>query len=515
MAQSPFKADVFQVEPGSSGTRTISRDVTTGGLLFVDPLNPSGILLSDLVNLSQVDNVSVVGVAGAGSQYTSVQDAVDAAPTTASASSPYVILIASGVYEEQVVITKDGIVLAPLGYVKIVCNDGHTIIITQDEDIPRFFRMDGLTVECSSSGDACVLVDGSNTRASGSILVNSAPLTVGDTVEVGGFTLTGVSGARSAGGNNFNAALGTPALIAAELAAAIMDEANDFTGTVTAEAVDDGVILTSVDLGAAGNSVTVAVTTATPGQLTPSGANLTGGGGSGSELGSDGITLVGCDLIASGVGSRQVDASYVCSVRVSGGTWMKSSSSSESFFSQVGSFTLEGIGWVNDVQVSFLSSSDLPATGDGDVTLTSLGRANDLITNLVGSGSVTVLGCPSVGDVTINGDQTYDAAYSRFSNVLAEDTAQVTFTSCSRGTLAGAGSAVVSETTATYYSDVVADTSTTVLLDREAPDDDYSVFVDVPVSGVVATVTSRSTTDFTVEFSAPVTARVRYLVVRR
>lgn len=516
MAQPAFKIDVLQIEPGAAGTRTVSRDSTTGGLLFTDPSNPTGILLANLANLSQVSGVSVVGTSGPGCQYTSIQEAVDAAPDTATASAPHVLLVAPGTYEEDVVVQKDGIVVCALGSVRVVnASAGPAITVTQGADTsPRFFQLVGVTVECTEAGEACVLVDGSNTRASAMVEVASAPLAAGDVLVVGGISLTGVAGPRTAGGDNFDASLNTPEALAAEIVAALSDEDGSFASMIEASADDELITITSVAPGVVGNSITLTATTTPSGGLVPSASSLSGGGGAGSVVGEDGIQLIDCTLVASGVGSRQVDASYACSSSIVGGSWFGSSSSSESFFTQVGSVSVERVSWVNDLQVAFDSSEDLPSTGDGEVVLSSLSRCGDVITNLWGSGSVRMTNCPLVGDLTINGDRAYAVSYCAVGEVLAEDTSQVELVYVRRGELAGVGTPVVSEREVSLYSDLVASTSDTVAFVHSAPDADYAVYCDVPQAGVVASVTSRSASGFSAEFSSAVTGRVRYFIRR-
>ncbi|NBR01100.1 MAG: hypothetical protein EBT97_11745, partial [Actinobacteria bacterium] len=292
MAQPPFKTDVLQIEPAAAGTRTISRDAAAGELRFVDPSFPSGVVLADLVGIQTIENTTVVGVGG-GAQFTTIQDAIDALPTTGSASNPQVILLFPGTYTEKLTIEKDGVVLVGQGEVRIVNSDADpTIHVVQGDttNIPRFVRLANLTVVAEDDGSTCVFVDGSNTFATGSLTVVSAPLAAGDTVTIGGVTLTGVAGGRTSGANNFNCTLGTTTALAAEITAAINDTANGLAAaTVTAVLDGSDVDLTAVVPGATGNLITLSTNTVPPGGVTVSGATLTGGGGLNSEVGLDGV----------------------------------------------------------------------------------------------------------------------------------------------------------------------------------------------------------------------------------
>lgn len=65
--------------------------------------------------------------------------------------------------------------------------------------------------------------------------VSVSPVPPGNTVVLGGVSLTSVAVPRTPGSNNFNGSLGTPALIAADMVAAINDPANSFSTFVVAQ----------------------------------------------------------------------------------------------------------------------------------------------------------------------------------------------------------------------------------------------------------------------------------------
>lgn len=514
MAQPSFKADVLQIEPGAAGTRTVSRDSTTGGLKFIDPAVPAGVLLSDLVNLSQITAVSIVGVAGAGSQYTTIQEAIDDAPTTATITDPHVIVITAGTYTEDLTVAKDGIILTSLGYVRIVnATAGPTLTITEGEDgVPRFFQARGLTIECTEDGEACVFVDGSNTFATGTATVDATPLVAGDTLVIGGVTLTGVAVARTSGGNNFDVTGGTVTAIAAEIAAAINDSANSFVAVCTASAAAGVVTLTAASAGAGGNATTLVTTAA---DITLSGATFAGGGGVDSDVGADEVLFSDCTLLATGVGTRQVLTQTANNVRVSGGTFAGSSSTSGCVIAQTASFKLLGVEWVNDVQAAYDDGDDQPSVVTSEFEVVNCGRAGDFITNYIGEGSVLFANVPVVGDLTINGDRTFVAVGCEFGDCLIEDTVVARLVNCTRDSLAGAGTPTVAESSLVLTSALVAALSEDVVFTRVQPDAVYAVLVDVPTAGVVANVTAKADTGFTVTFSAAVTGTAFYTVLRQ
>jgi hypothetical protein len=115
---------------------------------------------------------------------------------------------------------------------------------------------------------------GAAVQATGVLTVVATPSTA--TITIGGTALTDAGGARTPGSDDYDGTLATPALIAADIVAAINDGANSFAGIATA--IDGGggaVNLTAVPIGTLGNAVTLA--TSDVGDVTVSGALMTGG----------------------------------------------------------------------------------------------------------------------------------------------------------------------------------------------------------------------------------------------
>lgn len=506
MAQPPYKADVLQIEPAATGTRTISRNTTTNGLSFVDPAYPSGILLADLAGLQSLATVEVVGTT-----YATIQEAIDGAAT--GGATP-VVLIPSGAYSEDLVISKD-IILVGLGYVSITnATATDTLSITETADsIPQFVQIYNVTIICDEDGASCVNVDGSNTYATGNVTATVAPVTAGDTVTINGNVLTGVAAARTSGSNNFDTRGLTVSAVAAEIAAAINDVANDFAVDVTATASLGVVTLEAVTAGTAGNAITLA--TASGGRLTVSGATLTGGGGINSEVALTEVALIGCTLQATGIGTRQLTTQTVNNIRVSGGSWYGSSSTSETFIAQTASFKAFGVEWLNDIQAAYDTGNDQPSITTSEFSIVNCGRVNTLITNYIGAGGVQLANIPTVGDVTINGDRTFVAMNCEMGATLIEDTVVGRLVNSTRDSLGGVGAASVSESSLVLSSAIVASNLATVTFDRAQPDVAYTVLVDIPVAGITANTTAKTVDDFTVTFSAPVTGTVYFTVLRQ
>lgn len=173
MPQAPHLVDAVQIEPGTvdaGGSRLIERDPTTGDLLFKSPLHPNGVTLSGLAGTSSVQNVLIVGKGGSGAEYTTIQSALDAVPTTSNSTSPTVILIYPGVYVEDVVLEKDGVSLIGVGRVQVenATTFGHTVTIRAGASTsPQWCWLENLRIRNMNPLRACVFVDGNSSLTLG------------------------------------------------------------------------------------------------------------------------------------------------------------------------------------------------------------------------------------------------------------------------------------------------------------------------------------------------------------
>lgn len=84
--------------------------------------------------------------------------------------------------------------------------------------------------------------------SSGSVTVATTPVPAAATLTYQGLTLTAVAVARTSGANDFNG-VGTEAVVAADILAAILDPANSWAGTVTASLAGTVVSLTTIAVG--------------------------------------------------------------------------------------------------------------------------------------------------------------------------------------------------------------------------------------------------------------------------
>ena len=514
MAQSPFLVDVIQIEPGSGQTLTVSRNSADGSLKFIDTLIPAGVTLTQLSGLRNITGVYVVGRGGSGAPYTTIQEALDAISITSTSLLPSLVLVMPGVYTENLSIQKDGVNLVGLGGVKIK-NSGasDTITISASLDVvPKNILIRNLNVTNNQASKSCVKILGADSFASGEVTVTAAPLSTGDTVTIDGNVLTGVAGIRTSGDNNFSVSSGTVAGIAAEIVAALNDSLNSFSNIVFASSALGVVTIEAVVAGSDGNAISLAVSAD---NLTVSGAFLAGGGSADNLVGSERILIDNCELVASGVGGLQVLVDTANCVFVRGGTFYGSSSTSEVQVSNTSIMSLENVSWINNINLSYNTAADTPDDTTCNYIVENSPRVLDVISTLVGAGSLEMKGCAQVGSVTVGGDRTFLGKTSNFTDVVLSGTVQASLRNCSRTTASVAGGTPTLEETVLSGTIVFTNSSSeTVEFDVPNPDSNYRVSLESPTVAQIIGVTAKDENGFTVEFSGLVTGTVGWVVQR-
>ena len=512
MPQPPFKTDVLQIEPGSGDTLTISRDSTDGSLRFVDAVITGGVTLKELVSTKNITGLATVG-AGEGAEYATIQEAIDA--TTAT---PAVVLINPGTYSENIKIEKDGLYLVGVGAVTLTnAVDEPTVAINGNlTTTPTLCRLQNLRIENTAIAGNCVRIIGA-VYAEGTATVNTAPLAAGDTLTIGGTTLTGVGGTRTSGLNDFAVNGLTVDAVATEIAAALNDGANAFTGLVTATVVAGVITLRAIAPGTGGNATTLVAVTTPAGGITVSAATLAGGtDGSGTTVGSDRIEIIDCDLIASGVGGFQVFSSVANFIRVQGGTWRGSASTSSAFVTQTAAFRCFGVEYVNNLDFSYDSGGTIPSDITNVYQVENCGAVGTILTNLIGVGSLELADLPSTGTLTFGGDRSFTATHCRLGTLLLSDTVAVKLIECSRGAATtAAGTPTLEESVFTGSVTWPGAAAVPFAFSVLQPDLLYSVHMESPGVGLVPTITAKTTASFTASSTAASVATTFFTVMRQ
>lgn len=145
-------------------------------------------------------------------------------------------------------------------------------------------------------------------------------------------------------------------------------------------------------------------------------------GGTNSEVGRSEIAFVNCNLVASGSGSFQFDVQTANILRVQGGTWRDSVSTSLVNVVQSARVILRDIDSINNLQFAFDNSNPKPVIVDADYQILNCGKVGTIVATMEGLGSVTLGGSTDCGTMTFNGDRTHNMTGSRIQNLILNDT---------------------------------------------------------------------------------------------
>lgn len=162
-------------------------------------------------------------------------------------------------------------------------------------------------------------------------------------------------------------------------------------------------------------------------------------GGAGSRVGLVEISVVNCDLEATGVGAFHIRSETINRVRIVGGTWKTSSSTSLLRVNETAQFVLKDIDEIRALQLDYNTSDPLPALTGSSYRVQNIGVVGNLQSELVGGGELHLSGSPQVGNVTVLGDQTAEVTGSRVQDLLANGTSTVRLVGTSFDSYGGTG----------------------------------------------------------------------------
>jgi len=392
MTQAPFQVDVLQVEPGSGQTLKITRDAPTGSLRFWDAMIPLGINLSDIASLNAITGVLVVGRAGSGAKYLTIQSAINAIPSTASVTNPYMILCFPGIYLENLVIDKDGVSIVAVGPASIVAVSATPTVTIKAGLLttPLVALFQGIKIQTSFIGLECVLVQG----------------------------------------------------------------------------------------------------------------------GPGSAVANGGIVFKDCNFAALGAGGYTVRADTVNSVALYGCRTDESVPSATQKVTQCASYLVSG-GTVPPTQMDYDTGLPPPLTAGSAYSVEGGRTVGVLSSTLVNAGSLKILGCLSVGNVTLNGNRTGLIQSSTVGNLSIGGTSAMTLVSSKRGTVAGTGT--LEESGVTGSTSFVASLSEVVVFSVPRPNANYAVLLDTGVAAASAVIL-KTAAGFTIAFGAIQTTTVYWTI---
>ncbi len=527
--QPPFRSDAFQVENADApaGPRLIEAALLDGSLLFTDPRVPSGVSLAELAGLQRAQNTIVVsptGIAASkdanGDPITTIQAGLDAVPASADVNSPWLVLLAPGIYNESVLFIRDGVTLRGLGNVTLRPSGSLSTLRMRagPASTPRRVRLQDLRIENAVASEACIDIS-SSTFATGSITIAAVP-NVGDVATVNGVLLTAILNGSVPAPGEFELGL-TTAETAANLTTAINDPVNGLNATLVATVVGSIITVRALQPGVAGNAITLA--SSVPLIIVVSGATLTGGTAAspGSSVGLSLIEIIDCDLVATGVNGFQVRAAAVNNISIRGGDWRESSSATFVDVRDCAFLSLVDQPYLQRLELHYDNTDpNLPVLATSQYVVQGVVSSLTMNSSFVGVGSLTMTDS-TTGPANFTGDgalRTWSATRCRFGAVGVGGAGTVTLSSCTRGALTGAGTGTLAETRMQDSLAFVASASETFAFDEPQPNTNYTVLLeqDVVIAALtdLAYVENKTVSGFDITFGAAQTTTVRFVVAR-
>ena len=232
-------------------------------------------------------------------------------------------------------------------------------------------------------------------------------------------------------------------------------------------------------------------------------------GGTGSTVGADGIVFEDCDLLPTGVGGFTIDADAVNYVVLRGCQTSNVPVSASMRITQCAGLTVSG-GSLPAVQADYNSAGVIPSVVGSSYTVSGCTTVGNVLSTLTGAGSLAIQSCPAVGTVTMNGNRTLGVSGSNTGNLALNGTTAATLQNSSRGTVAGTGTLLESQSSGT--SVFVASLLETVVFPVARPNANYTVTLD---TGIIASAfaVAKTVNGFDITFVAPVSTTVFWTIL--
>jgi len=530
--QPPFRSDAFQVENADApvGPRLLEADENDGSLRFTDPRIPAGINLNQLVGLQQAQNTIIVSQTGEGGSkdvngdpITTIMGGLDAVPNSADVDNPWVVLVAPGLYVEDVYFLKDGVTIQGIG-TAILRNLSAVSTIRMRagvSTVPRRVMIRDMRIENLTAGEACIDIS-SATFASGTFTIASVP-NIGDIADVDGTTLTAIANGSVPAPGEFELGI-DEATTAANLTDAINDPVNALNTLVVATVSGTVVTVRALADGVAGNAITITSTVVLV--IVPSGPTLTGGtaSGPGSSVGDDLIQIIDCDLVPTMAAGFTLRAAAINNMYVRGGNWTEAATGTSFSVNDCAYCNLSDVGTQALVLNYDSANPDLPVLGTSayEMNNVSVVGGAGLLAGYSGVGSLKMTNCTVTSATVYSGGAVAQSLFAyrcTFGPITVGGVApNILLSNSTRGALTGGGTGLLRETTFQGSAVFAAVPVITVLFDEPQPDTAYRVFLDSPVIPVaiadIAFATAKTTLGFDIAFGAPQAATVEFMVKR-
>lgn len=236
-------------------------------------------------------------------------------------------------------------------------------------------------------------------------------------------------------------------------------------------------------------------------------------GGAGSEVGLDSISIVNCDVLATGAGSYGIFSDTANSVIVKSVNFSGSHSTASVRFSQTSDVVISGASNFPHCQFDYDSGGSQPSnfasvsTSVSDSTL-----SGNIQSTLVGSGVLRLKNCTTLGtsNLTLGGSESFYVTDSSVSAVAVNDSSTLFLRNSSRTTLSGTGQ--VAEDAFRGSVAFAGVSSVVVTFPVENIDDNYFVNTETELVESIGVV--KTSANFTLSFSGAQNTTVNYLVSR-
>lgn len=231
-------------------------------------------------------------------------------------------------------------------------------------------------------------------------------------------------------------------------------------------------------------------------------------GGVGSTVGSVAIELADCDLVPTGLGCYTVYADTMDTVILSECRSAGVPVSTSLRTTQCASLIVRG-GVIPAVQVDFSTASSLPSQTVSTYVFQGCREVGDVLGTFTGGAGLLFSHCPTVGNVTLNGNRTLTGVGCQFGTLALNGTSSAALVYSTHGTASGAG--FLQESVLVGTSAFVGVDHVDVTFPVSKPSASYTVSLDTG-SSTTSWVTAKAATGFTIQFAGPVTLDVAWTV---
>lgn len=526
--QPPFRSDAFQVENADApvGPRLIEASELDGSLRFTDPRVPAGINLHELAGLQRAQNVIVVSQTGEaasknedGDPITTIQAGLDAVPDGADVDNPWLVLVAPGLYFEDILWVKDGVELRGLSRTGVRVRNlsaNSTIRVLQGLfTTPLIGTISNMTLEHVSTDAAVELT--SSTFASGSLTFAGVPLP-GDTFDVNGTVFTAVAAGTVPGPFEFELGANTDET-AENAATAIADPLNGLVGLVLPSVSGSILTLRALNPGIAGNAITLA--SSAPLVIVISGPTFTNGMDTmgNSIVAANNFLIKDCNIVVDNAPANPVLAAAVNNIELRDCSFEGSAVGSLLSVSNCARLRMTRVPDAQSLLYTFdTGAAQLPTLPVEGLFLDSV-VSPDLQANLTGGGTVQGTNCRFTTAAFLE-DVTMRFISSEFTTVNVGGTTNLTLERCTRINLVAVGTLTVAEDFVQGEAVFPNVDFVAVVFDAPQPNLNYQVLLESELEPAAITdipfVRNRTLSGFEIAFPAATlqTTTVRYVVQR-